>query len=98
MQVTPGSTRQAPRLFPPVVQVRDENFYRIAGFNAYRLGLTSFDCPYKGGDKRNQQWFLGYAEAKRTTASPMLCEPQQQPKPKAQVQGVRKYWAQRRPA
>lgn len=50
---------------------RDDNFYRQAGFNAYRLGLTAFDNPYPLADSRNKLWLEGYVDAKRKRAKPM---------------------------
>lgn len=57
--------------FAPVVQNRDDAFYRTAGYNAQRLGLTSFQCPYKAPDKRARLWVEGYGNAKREAAPPM---------------------------
>lgn len=55
----------------PVVQNRDDTFYRTAGYNAQRLGLTSFQCPYKAPDRRARLWVEGYGSAKREAAPPM---------------------------
>lgn len=55
----------------PVVQNRDDAFYRTAGYNAQRLGLTAFQCPYKAPDKRARLWVEGYGNAKREAAPPM---------------------------
>lgn len=57
--------------FTPVTQNRDDAFYRTAGYNAQRLGLTSFQCPYKAPDRRARLWVEGYGTAKREAAPPM---------------------------
>jgi hypothetical protein len=44
---------------------RDEKFYEMAGFNSYRLGMTSFDQPYSSKTMEGRNWLIGYARAKR---------------------------------
>lgn len=73
--VTPSNTRRG----PSVVQERDDQFYYTAGYNSYRLGLNSFDCPYKARDPRVTFWMAGYASAKAQRATRMICEEKQQP-------------------
>lgn len=41
-------------------------FYRRAGFNAYRLGITAFGCPFSGKSMEGKAWLAGYVEAKRS--------------------------------
>lgn len=61
-----------------MTQTRDREFYRTAGYNAFRLGKTAFDCPY--GNRKSmecQAWLEGYVAAKRAKAprfevSPMV--------------------------
>ena len=53
-----------------MTQIRNREFYRTAGYNAYRVGYTSFDCPY--GNRKSmecQMWLEGYQAAKRDKAT-----------------------------
>jgi len=45
-----------------------------AGWNAYRLGCNSFDCPFKPGDPRGAEWISGYASAKKQRIKPFEVE------------------------
>jgi hypothetical protein len=45
---------------------RDAAFYQTTGFNAYRLGCTSFDCPYKFKTMEARNWLIGYVNAKQS--------------------------------
>jgi hypothetical protein len=62
--------------------VRDKNFYALTGYNAYRLGLTAADCPYKAiGDIRRTCWMTGYNYAVEKKATPMAVERRNSPNP-----------------
>jgi len=47
---------------------RNRAFYITTGFNAYRLGKTSFDCPFPGKSAEGRAWLEGYASAKKINA------------------------------
>ena len=51
--------------------VRNRDFYAIAGYNAYRLGVANTANPYPAGDQRNKDWAQGWNHAKKTKAAPM---------------------------
>lgn len=44
---------------------RGADFYQTTGFNAYRLGQTSFDCPFKFNTMEAKNWLIGYVRAKQ---------------------------------
>ena len=60
--------------------VRDDTFYRTAGWNAYRLGLSKADCPYKLGTPESAAWLDGHAAARRTKQPPMEVSPKDRPR------------------
>lgn len=62
------------------MEQRSEAFIEEAGFNAFRLGITSFDAPYKPGTKELKSWLAGYSRAKRQHASAMEVSEKNKPK------------------
>ena len=77
-------------------QLRTSDFYFRAGFNAYKLGKTSFDCPFKHKTMEEKNWIAGYATAKRNRERMFIVNPIPQRKTDAELPiHARKMWAQK---